>query len=114
MSYAFRCEACNGRCHWRVTRIGDVVTSWACSDHLAYVCWIMQKDRALEGVWVETELSVVREFSDSTIPGERGDSRPLSEREYAPFDPVFDSQGRLKEYSEEVQDKYSGSQCEDS
>jgi hypothetical protein len=44
MSLAFRCEIDGEDPHWRITRIGDVATSWACDSHLAIVCDRLQRD----------------------------------------------------------------------
>lgn len=52
MSRAFYCGICDGEPQWRITRIGDVVTSWACDEHLATECHRLQRD------WEVTELSV--------------------------------------------------------
>lgn len=52
MSLAYRCELCSGLQKWEITRIGDVVVSWACDDHLAAVCEGLQRDREI------TELRV--------------------------------------------------------
>jgi len=39
------CEVCDERDpHWVVTRIGDVVVSWACDGHLGQVCGGLQRD----------------------------------------------------------------------
>ena len=43
--YAYCCEVCDGtNPHWTIMRRGDVVTSWACDDHLAAVCERLQRD----------------------------------------------------------------------
>jgi hypothetical protein len=43
--YAYCCEVCDGTDpHWTIMRRGDVVTSWACDDHLAVVCERLQRD----------------------------------------------------------------------
>jgi hypothetical protein len=52
MSLAYRCEICEGHPRWEITRVGDVVVSWACGDHLAEVCEGLQRD------WRATELMV--------------------------------------------------------
>lgn len=50
------CEVCDERDpHWTVTRIGDVVTSWACDGHLGQVCGRLQRDHEV------TEL-VVKDY----------------------------------------------------
>ena len=52
MSYAFRCEICDlpdALPDWRIER-RDRATSWACSPHLAAVCFGLQRS--------ETELIV--------------------------------------------------------
>lgn len=43
MSYAYRCETCNGIPWWRIDRVGDAVVSWACKAHLSEVCWGLQR-----------------------------------------------------------------------
>ncbi len=43
MTTAYHCETCNGTGHWRITRQGDVVTTWACADHLHDICEAMQR-----------------------------------------------------------------------
>jgi hypothetical protein len=40
----YRCEACDGEPMWRIIRIGDVVTTWACPRHLSQVCEGLQRD----------------------------------------------------------------------
>lgn len=61
---AYCCEVCDSDDPtWRITRRGDVVTSWACDTHLPVVCDRLQRD------WEITELVVVhqrkqREWSD--------------------------------------------------
>lgn len=52
MSRPCRCEICDAAGHWRIERHGDVVTSWACPDHLSDVCDAMQRDHEI------TRLSV--------------------------------------------------------
>lgn len=52
MSRAFLCAVCDADPQWRITRIGDVATSWACDEHLPSECHRMQRD------WEVTELSV--------------------------------------------------------
>jgi hypothetical protein len=52
VSYAFLCEVCDGPPKWRITRIGDVVVSWACAEHFSEVCDRLQRD------WEVTRLSV--------------------------------------------------------
>ncbi len=47
------CYGCNVNAIWQVTRIGDVVTAWACNDHLGEVCDHYQRDFEV------TELKVV-------------------------------------------------------
>ena len=43
--YACCCEVCDVTDpHWTIMRRGDVVTSWACDDHLAVVCGRLQRD----------------------------------------------------------------------
>lgn len=54
MSHAFRCQTCNGEPMWQVLRIGDVVVSWACPEHLSNIAEEMQRDYEV------TELSVKR------------------------------------------------------
>lgn len=54
MSVAYCCEVCAAaEPHWNITRIGDVVTTWACDPHLAQVCDRLQRDHEV------TELVVV-------------------------------------------------------
>lgn len=50
--YAFKCGECDGEPAWRITRIGDVATTWACDEHLAHECHRMQRD------WEVTELRI--------------------------------------------------------
>jgi hypothetical protein len=39
------CEVCDAADpHWTIMRTGDVVTSWACDEHLAVVCDRLQRD----------------------------------------------------------------------
>lgn len=45
MSYAYLCQTCDGWASWRVTREGDVITTWACNRHLDRVCLDLQKTR---------------------------------------------------------------------
>lgn len=45
MSLAFCCETCDAADpRWNITRIGDVVTTWACDEHLAGACDGLQRD----------------------------------------------------------------------
>ena len=45
MSLACCCEICDAaNPHWTIMRRGDVVTSWACDEHLAEVCERLQRD----------------------------------------------------------------------
>lgn len=54
MSRASCCETCDTTDpHWNITRRGDVVTTWACDDHLASACAGLQRDHEV------TELIVV-------------------------------------------------------
>jgi hypothetical protein len=48
MSYAFLCEKCDGRAQWRLLRRGDVITTWACNEHLARACLGLQRTRDTE------------------------------------------------------------------
>ena len=50
--YAFRCEVCDGLPLWRLTRIGDVATTWACADHVSVALDRLQRDHEV------TEVSV--------------------------------------------------------
>lgn len=50
--YAFRCGECDGDPAWRITRIGDVATTWACDEHLAHECHRFQRP------WEITKLSI--------------------------------------------------------
>lgn len=51
--YAYHCEECDQQDPaWRITRVGDVVTTWACNDHLWLACERLQRD------WEETKLTV--------------------------------------------------------
>jgi hypothetical protein len=45
--YPFRCGVCDGESVWRITRTGDVVTSWACDEHPAAECHGLQRNRGL-------------------------------------------------------------------
>jgi hypothetical protein len=43
--YAFCCEICDDSDpKWRLERVGDVATSWACDEHLPIVCDRLQRD----------------------------------------------------------------------
>jgi hypothetical protein len=53
MSLNSACGQCNGEPGWRITRRGDVVTSWACDAHVATECDRLQRDSEV------TELVVV-------------------------------------------------------
>lgn len=45
MSLYLCCEVCDAADpHWTIMRTGDVVTSWACDDHLGMVCERLQRD----------------------------------------------------------------------
>lgn len=44
MSYAYRCEVCDGDPLWTITREGDVVVSWVCAADLSTVCERLQRD----------------------------------------------------------------------
>ena len=44
MSLLYRCEVCDSEPMWTVMRFGDVVTSWACAEHLSQVCDGLQRD----------------------------------------------------------------------
>jgi hypothetical protein len=45
VSRAYCCEVCDAADpHWSVTRRGDVVTTWACDDHLAQAAEGLQRD----------------------------------------------------------------------
>jgi hypothetical protein len=56
VSLANCCEVCDDADpHWNVTRVGDVVTTWACDAHLAQAVGGLQRDHEV------TEL-VVRDF----------------------------------------------------
>lgn len=37
MSVAYRCGLCDDPPSWRLTRYGDAVVTWACTDHLHLV-----------------------------------------------------------------------------
>lgn len=51
--YANCCEECDERYpKWSIVRVGDVVCTWACDDHLAVACERLQRD------WEVTELRV--------------------------------------------------------
>lgn len=63
MSYVYRCEKCDGRAQWRITRVGDVVTTWACNLHLARICLDMQRVRY-------TELVITLNEHHPRIPGD--------------------------------------------
>lgn len=53
MSRAYCCEVCDGTDpHWTVTRIGDVVTTWACDADLAQVLERLQRDFEVTGLVV--------------------------------------------------------------
>jgi len=53
MSYAFKCAVCDGEPLWRITRIGDVVVSWACATDLSAVCDSLQRDFEVTELVVE-------------------------------------------------------------
>lgn len=56
MSWAYRCEICDlgdALPDWVIVRSGDVVTTWACHDHLADVCANLQR------MGERTELTVL-------------------------------------------------------
>jgi len=53
VSLYLHCEVCDAADpHWTIMRTGDVVTSWACDEHLAAVCERLQRDSEV------TELTV--------------------------------------------------------
>jgi hypothetical protein len=48
------CEVCDDRDpHWEIVRVGDVVVSWACDEHLADVCERLQRDSEVTRLTVE-------------------------------------------------------------
>lgn len=53
MSLAFKCQVCDGDPLWRITRVGDVVVSWACSSDLSAVCESLQRDFEVTELVVE-------------------------------------------------------------
>jgi hypothetical protein len=53
MSRASCCEVCDtANPRWNITRRGDVVTTWACDDHLASACAGLQRDHEVTGLVV--------------------------------------------------------------
>ena len=44
MSFAYRCEVCHEDPAWTIDRVGDVIVSWACDHHLAWVCRNLQRN----------------------------------------------------------------------
>ena len=52
MSLANRCEVCDGEPLWALTRIGDVVVSWADAEHLSEVLIGLQRDHEVTQVVV--------------------------------------------------------------
>jgi hypothetical protein len=45
MSLYLCCEVCDAADpHWTIMRKGDVATTWACDDHLAQACELLQRD----------------------------------------------------------------------
>jgi hypothetical protein len=53
MSRAYCCEVCDDSDpRWNLTRVGDVVTTWACDVHLAVAADRLQRDHEV------TELTV--------------------------------------------------------
>lgn len=68
--YAFKCETCDGEPMWRIERVGDVVTTWACAEHLSEACDRLQRDYEV------TQLTVIlsakaREWAELTRALER-------------------------------------------
>lgn len=65
MSYAFRCEVCDADPpHWRITRIGDVVLTWACDAHLAVICERLQRDFEITELIVQDSRKM-REWAET-------------------------------------------------
>jgi len=56
---AFRCEVCDLTPLWRIGRVGDVATSWACDEHLSAVCERLQRDFEITKltVWLAPKAS---------------------------------------------------------
>jgi hypothetical protein len=62
--YAFCCEECDDSDPlWRLTRQGDVVTSWACAAHVSLVCDRLQRDWEITQIIV-THARKAREWAD--------------------------------------------------
>lgn len=54
MSRAYCCEVCGARDPgWEIVRVGDVVVTWACDDHLAVACDRLQRDSEVTRLSVE-------------------------------------------------------------
>ncbi len=51
--YAGKCVECDGDPLWRITRRGDVATTWACEPHFTLVALELQRDHEI------TELVVI-------------------------------------------------------
>lgn len=63
MSLAYRCEVCRADPYWTLTRVGDVVVSWACRTHLSQVLEGLQRDHEVTRVEVRLS-SKAREWAE--------------------------------------------------
>jgi len=47
VSNAYRCEVCDAEPLWTIVRVGDVVSTWACGEHMSDICLRLQRDREI-------------------------------------------------------------------
>lgn len=80
MSVAGRCEVCEVEPLWYLTRIGDVVVSWACPDHVSEVLLRLQRPHEVTEVvavhhpkaveWAEVGAALAAIVPPASRPGE--------------------------------------------
>lgn len=71
---AFRCQVDNGEAAWRLTRLGDVATSWACDEHLHAVARDLQRDWEVTQIVIEDQRKLrehgeIRRMLDDVAKG---------------------------------------------
>lgn len=78
MSRLYCCEICDSnKPLWQVMRFGDVVTTWACDEHLGQACDRMQRDFEVTELKVthlpkSHEWAEIRRTLETTVDPEWG------------------------------------------
>jgi len=80
MSRLYCCTVCDTRGTWQVMRRGDVITEWACNEHLAAIADGMQRDFEVTELVVKHlakahEWGEIRRILETTIDPEWGTPR---------------------------------------